>query len=426
MPCAAISETWTARSGRLKAADFFDDLGARPFAFLYGDGPDSRWLMLGEQPALVLSELRGRLPEFERSGDLPPIFPDFMGFVGYEWPHRYSAFLPAPAPAPFPFPDCHLAVYRRLRLYDRETETLYSAIRQTDDPAGEGAAEALHGLGAGSFRARKIADSDSRESYLAKVDRIRQEISRGNVYQVNLTRQERWAFRGDLRTFARRLYEANPAPCSGFIAGPDFSVVSSSPERFFRIRDGRILASPIKGTIARGENALEDAQLRRNLSSSPKDRAELAMITDLMRNDLTRICQIPSVAVDAFARLETYANVHHLVADVSGELMPGAGLETLFFALFPGGSVTGCPKLTAMRLIRELEAHPRLVYTGALGWCSHDLVQAEFNIAIRTAWASPEDLVFGVGGGVVWESDPQAEYQETLLKGSSIVRCLNS
>jgi len=149
------------------------------------------------------------------------------------------------------------------------------------------------------------------------------------------------------------------------------------------------------------------------------------MITDLMRNDLTRVCQIPSVRVEAFPRLETYPNVHHLVADVSGELMPGLALEGLFAALFPGGSVTGCPKLTAMRLIRELEGHPRMVYTGALGWFSHDLEQADFSIAIRTAWASEGDLLFGVGGGVVWDSDPQAEYWETVHKGSSIIRCLN-
>ena len=145
-----------------------------------------------------------------------------------------------------------------------------------------------------------------------------------------------------------------------------------------------------------------------------------------MRNDLTRVCQIPSVGVEIFPRLESYANVHHLVADVSGRLVSGLTLEALLAALFPGGSVTGCPKFTAMKLIRELEGRPRMVYTGALGWFSRDLDQADFSISIRTAWASTEDLLFGVGGGVVWDSDPAAEYQETVHKGSSIVRCLNS
>jgi para-aminobenzoate synthetase component 1 len=421
MSCEEISETWTSRPCRLKTADFFDDLGKEPCAFLYGDGAQARWILLGEEPLQVLEDVRGPLPRFTRSGDLPPVFPDLVGFVAYEGA-RYPAHLPPPAPKPFPFPDCHLAVYRRLRLYDRDAGTLYEARRQGPEPLPrEGRPDPGEG-----FRARKVWDSDTPRGYQEKVERIREEIARGNVYQVNLTRRERWAFRGDLRLFARRLFDLNPAPFSAYLRGGPFTVVSSSPERFFRVSAGRILASPIKGTAPRGGLPAEDALLRRNLLASPKERAELAMITDLMRNDLTRVCQVPSVRVEAFPRLESYANVHHLVADIAGELAPGLTLEGLLAALFPGGSVTGCPKFTAMKLIRELEGHPRMVYTGTLGWCSHDLSQADFSIAIRTAWASPEDLLFGVGGGVVWDSDAEAEYQETVHKGSSLARCLCS
>ena len=422
MFCEEISETWTARPCRLKTVDFFDSLADKPFTFLYGDGPQARWIMLGEEPLAVVREAHETLPVFRRSGDLPPVFPDFMGHISYEYASRYSAFLAPPAPKPFRFPDCHLVLYRRLRLYDRDTETLYIAERSGMAAEEEG----LNALQPEAFRTRKIWDSDAPKGYREKVQRVREEIAKGNVYQANLTRQERWAFRGDLRFFARRLFEANPAPFSAFIAGSDFSVVSSSPERFFRIKDGRILTSPIKGTASRGDNHVADALLKRNLLSSAKDRSELAMITDLMRNDLTHLCQIPSVQVEVFPRLESYANVHHLVADISGELVPGLTLEALLGAIFPGGSITGCPKLTAMQLIRELEANPRMVYTGALGWFSHDLLQADFNIAIRTVMASRSELLFGVGGGVVWDSDPEGEYQETLHKGSSIVRCLNS
>lgn len=414
MPCAEISETWTRRPARLEVADFFTELGEQPFAFLYGDGAQARWLILGEDPIHVLAEPRGPLPAFVRAGDLPPLFPDLVGFVGYE-AGRDSA------PRPFPFPDCHLAVYARLRLYDRETGTLFEARR-----AGGESNHERNLLTPGIFQASKSWDSDTAQGYQDKVARIRQEIARGNVYQVNLTRREHWAYRGGLDQFARRLFAANPAPFSAFLAGPEFAVVSSSPERFFRIQGGRILASPIKGTAPRGATPEADGRFRRQLLDSPKERAELAMITDLMRNDLTRICQAPSVRVEAFPRLESYANVHHLVADVSGALAPGLTLEALFAALFPGGSVTGCPKGAAMTLIRELETQPRLVYTGALGWCSCDLQQADFSIAIRTAWASREELALGVGGGVVWDSDPAAEYQETVHKGSSLVRCLNS
>ena len=422
MFCEEISETWSARPCRLKTVDFFDSLAETPFAFLYGDGPQSRWLMLGEEPLGVVADAKESLPVFHRSGDLPPIFPDFMGHIAYEYASRYAAFLRPPAPKPFPLPDCHLVLYRHLRLYDRDAEMLYTAVRSA--PGGE--TGGTNALSKEPFRARKLSDSDAPKGYQEKVERVREEIAKGNVYQANLTRQERWAFRGDLGLFARRLYDANPAPFSAFIAGPDFSVVSSSPERFFRIQGGRILASPIKGTAPRGDTPMADAHRQRELLSDLKERSELAMITDLMRNDLTRLCQVPSVRVETFPRLETYANVHHLVADISGELVPGLTLEALLAAIFPGGSITGCPKITAMQLIRELEPNPRMAYTGALGWFSHDLLQADFSIAIRTVMASPTELIFGVGGGVVWDSDPESEYKETLHKGSSIVRCLNS
>ena len=421
MCCGDITETWTARPCRLSTEDFFDDLGTSPFAFLYGDGPQGRWLLLGDDPLWVARETAGALPAFHRRGELPPLFPDFLGHVSYEYAARHLPPQAPPAPKPFRFPDCHLTLYRNLHLYDREQGILYTALREGPPPE-----TARNALREGPFKAHKVWDSDSPKGYREKVARVREQIALGNVYQANLTRQERWAFQGDLRQFARRLYRANPAPFSALIAGPDFSVVSSSPERFFRIRDGRILASPIKGTAPRAGDPGADAEHRRALLASAKNLAELAMITDLMRNDLTRVCQAPSVAVDAYPRLETYANVHHLVADVSGLLLPGLTLDALFRALFPGGSITGCPKLAAMELIHELEANPRMLYTGALGWFSHDLAQADFSIAIRTAMASSKELQFGVGGGVVWDSDPEDEYQETVHKGRSLVRCLSS
>ncbi|MBP1628775.1 MAG: Chorismate binding-like protein [Holophagaceae bacterium] len=150
------------------------------------------------------------------------------------------------------------------------------------------------------------------------------------------------------------------------------------------------------------------------------------MIADLLRNDLTRACVVPSVEVEAFPDLESYANVHHLVATVSGQARPDLTLRSLLEALFPGGSITGCPKLASMELIRELEPQPRLLYTGSLGWFSHDLRQLDLNIAIRTAFGDGRELRFGVGGGVVWDSDPRAEYEETVHKGASLVTCLES
>lgn len=421
MPSTAVSECWTARPADLATEDFFALSGESPFALLYGDGEGERWILYGEDPLQILDGPAPAPFVFERSGDIPPILPDFIGFAGYELGARLEPLLAAPAPRPFPFPDVHFALYRRVRLFDRREGILYEAERSAARTLEAG----RHALRPGVFSARKLADTDTAETYAAKVTRIREEIARGNVYQVNLTRQEHWAFEGNLTHFARKLYEVNPAPFSAFIAGDGFSVVSSSPERFLRIQDGRVVTRPIKGTAPRGSNAQEDDHLAQELLASPKNRSELAMITDLLRNDLTRICQVPSVRVDAFPTLETYANVHHLVSTVSGEVRGDLTLEGLLRGVFPGGSITGCPKLAAMHLIRELERLPRLVYTGALGWFRHDLGQLDFNIPIRTAWASSEELFFGVGGGIVWDSDPHDEYLETVHKGRSIVQCLS-
>jgi para-aminobenzoate synthetase component 1 len=420
MQSTVVSERWTSRSADLDAQDFFDLPGASCFALLYGGG--GRWIIYGDDPLLVLAEPDTDGLTFERTGDVPPIHPDLIGFIAYEYGYSLEPLLAAPTRRPFAFPDFHFCLHRRLRLFDRATHTLYEALRETPRSADEVPSLVRPGV----FAAVKDWESDTPEAYQGKVARIREEIASGNVYQVNLSRQERWRFRGDITSFARHLYAANPAPFSALVAGAEFTVISSSPERFLRISGGRIEAQPIKGTAPRGESVAEDERVAEELLSSPKNRAELAMITDLLRNDLTRVCRVPSVRVDAFATLETYANVHHLVSTVSGETRADLSLTKLLQGVFPGGSITGCPKLAAMRLIRELEEVPRLVYTGALGWFAHDMSQLDFNIPIRTVWASDRELYLGVGGAVVWDSDPQEEYLETVHKGRSIVECLNS
>jgi para-aminobenzoate synthetase component 1 len=419
MQSLVVSERWSARSANLETQDFFESLGDEPFALLYGDGPEARWIIHGKDPILLLDSPDVDGITFQRCGEVPPILPDFIGFIGYEY--GQEPLLPRPAARPLCCPDFHFALHRSLRLFDLRTGTLYEGVREIPDRA----AKSQHSLQKGSFSARKAWDSDTPAAYAGKVARLREEIAQGNVYQVNLTRQERWAYEGDLRSFARKLYAVNPAPFSAFLTGRDFSVVSSSPESFLSLREGRIVTRPIKGTAPRGASISEDEQRAAELLASAKNHSELAMITDLLRNDLTRICQVPSVRVEAFPSLETYANVHHLVATVSGLIRPGLTLRELLEGVFPGGSITGCPKLAAMGLIRELEAVPRQVYTGALGWFTHDLSQLDFNIPIRTVWASREDLHFGVGGGVVWDSDPHDEYLETVHKGRSIVQCLS-
>ena len=418
MRSPVVSEVWRAESRQLTVADFFAELPERAFTFLYGEG---RWLILAEDPLAHLGHFGLKSFHFERRGPQPPILPDLFGHATYEFGYGLDPALPCAPNHSVVLPDFRLTLYRGVRIYDRVEGLLYTAERSFERELES----CLHGLGSGGFRANKRGDSDGSATYQAKVARIREEIAQGNVYQVNLTRLEDWAFEGDLRVFAQRLQRVNPAPYSALVADPAWTIISSSPESFFRIEAGRIRTRPIKGTAPRGKDPREDRRLLDELASSAKNRSELAMIVDLLRNDLARICRVPSVRVEAFPTLESYANVHHLVAEVSGELLTDARMEDIFRALFPGGSITGCPKLAAMALIRELEARPRSIYTGALGWCRADFRQAEFSIPIRTAWASAGELHFGVGGGIVWDSDPREEYEETLHKGRSLVQCLS-
>ncbi|WP_306599730.1 anthranilate synthase component I family protein [Geothrix sp. 21YS21S-2] len=413
-----ISETWQARACVLDEAAFFEDLPATPFAFLYGEG---RWLILGEDPLLELEDLAPGELRFHRRGEAPEVLPDLVALAAYEHGYALDPALPAPPPHGDPVPDVRLTLHRRMRVYDRARGVLHTAVRE-----GVPAGPARHSLGRGAWRARKTGDTEDAASHMAKVARIREEIARGNVYQANLTRQETWAFEGALDRLARRLHAANPAPYSALVADPLWTLVSSSPECFLRIGGGRLLTRPIKGTAPRHGDPARDLAAARDLLASAKDRSELAMIVDLLRNDLGRFCAPPPVRVDAFALLESYANVHHLAADVSGTLPPSWTFGELLASLFPGGSITGCPKMAAMALIRELEPAPRRLYTGTLGWLRSDLGQGEFAILIRSAWAAGSELRFGVGGGVVWDSDPAAEYEETVHKGRSLVQCLRS
>ncbi|MBI4911263.1 MAG: anthranilate synthase component I family protein [Acidobacteria bacterium] len=416
MPSVEISERW--REGTWEGPeDLFSLPGGPAFGLLHGGD----WVIFGEDPLWVLADLD--LPElrWDRRGDLPPLLPDFMGFAAYELGFTLDPVLGAPRPAPWPFPACHFALHRRVRLLHRPSGRAWEALREGPAPLG-----LRHGLKEGPFRAVRIGDSDGPERFQEKVRRIREEIRRGDVYQANLCRQESWSFQGDLRNLARRLALENPAPHSALIAAEGWALLSTSPESFLKLQDGRLESRPIKGTAPREADPVADRARAEGLLASAKDRSELAMIVDLVRNDLSRVCAWPSVQVGGFPRLESFANVHHLVAAVEGRIREGVSLRDLFAGLFPAASITGCPKLAAMALLRELEDQPRLASTGALGWFRHDLGQADLAVAIRTLSVGPGELRLGLGSGIVWDSEPEAEYLETIAKGSSLVRCLSS
>ena len=259
----------------------------------------------------------------------------------------------------------------------------------------------------------------TKTEYLDRVRRVREYIASGDVYQINLTQRFVADYDGDAYALYRRLRAASPAPFAAYLNGGDFQVLSSSPERFLRIAGREVETRPIKGTRPRGTTPESDARLRAELLASEKDRAELLMIVDLERNDLGRVCAAGSVQVEEHGRLETHPTVHHLVATVRGRLRPECDALDAVRAAFPGGSITGAPKIRAMQIIDQLETCRRHVYTGAIGYLGFD-GGVDLNIAIRTMLCRGRRAYYHVGGGIVWDSDPEAEFQETLDKGRAM------
>lgn len=264
----------------------------------------------------------------------------------------------------------------------------------------------------------------SADTYAAAVARIRDYIAAGDAYQVNFTYRFSAPFSGSAAALYERLRTLNPAPHAAYLDFGDFQIVSSTPERLLRVSGDRLETRPIKGTVPRLPDPAADAAQRAALLASAKDHAELLMIVDLARNDLGRVAVPGSVKVTARHDLETYATVHHLVATVQAALAPGRDRFDALPALHPGGSITGAPKIRAMQIIAELEPVRRHAYTGALGWLGYD-GGADLAIAIRTITCARGVATYHVGGGITWDSNPAAEYEETLHKGRALHQALN-
>ncbi len=261
------------------------------------------------------------------------------------------------------------------------------------------------------------------EDYIKAVDRVREYIAAGDVFQVNLSQR----FETDLTVppyeLYRRLRQINPAPFASYLNFDGVTIVSASPERFLRVDGDWVETRPIKGTRPRSKNPVEDAMLAQELLNSIKDRAENVMIVDLERNDLGRVCQYGTVKVTELAILETFPTVFHLTSTVVGRLRPSKNRLDLLKATFPGGSITGAPKVRAMEIIDELEPTRRSVYTGAIGYFSFGS-NLDLNIVIRTFIIKGGKAYFQVGGGIIYDSNAEAEYQETLDKAKALIQAL--
>lgn len=263
----------------------------------------------------------------------------------------------------------------------------------------------------------------SRDDYLARFAAVQDYIRAGDCYQINLAQRFSAPFEGDLWAAYCSLRDATPTPFAGYLAWDDKAILSLSPERFLRCREGRVETRPIKGTRPRGATPEEDRRLAGELAESLKDRAENVMITDLLRNDLGRVCRPGSVRVPQLCGLESYANVHHLVSVIVGELEAGQRPMDLLSAAFPGGSITGAPKVRAMQIIDELEPSRRSAYCGSLGYVDVR-GQMDTSIAIRSVVADGGELHLWGGGGLVADSRGEDEYTETLDKIRHLMKAL--
>lgn len=274
------------------------------------------------------------------------------------------------------------------------------------------------------FISDQLSSNIAHRQYLADITRIRQYIAAGDVYQINYTQRFSARYNGDHSSLYYTLRQWNAAPFGAYLKWRDYQVLSSSPERFLHRINERLHTRPIKGTIARSEDAKQDKINKQTLLNSEKDRSELLMIVDLERNDLSKLARKNSVSVPENFVIESYKTVHHLVSTVLAKLRDEVTFSDIIKATFPGGSITGAPKIRAMQIIDELEPTARNIYTGSIGYINGN-GDFDFNIAIRTIVTQGDQLHYQVGGGIVWDSDPAAEYAESLTKGVALKRVIH-
>jgi para-aminobenzoate synthetase component 1 len=410
-----------------------------------------RWIRVGGDP---LDHVRALLaPHAPPPGPgLPPFQGGAAGYLGYDWASTLER-LPRPRYDDLAIPDVVLGLYDWVVAWDRGSRRAWIISTGLPETGAAGSRRAADRLAvvrqrlAGAAPAARLASRPpprrasaapsypvpdlpglrsnfTRSGYTDAVARAIDYVWAGDIFQANLSQRLEAPLVGTPFELYVRLRQRNPAPFAAFLDFGDVVLASSSPERFLRVDAARqVEARPIKGTRPRGTGPEHDAALALALAESDKDRAENVMIVDLLRNDLSRVCRPASVRVPELFALEHYATVHHLVSTVVGELAPQHDAGALLRAAFPGGSITGAPKVRAMQIIAELEPTQRATYCGAIGYWSVTGA-LDLSIVIRTYLVLGRDVYFQVGGGIVADSDPEQEYRETLDKAGGLVAAL--
>jgi para-aminobenzoate synthetase component 1 len=396
------------------------------------------------KPIEVLADLLACYPQ-ETRDDLPPFQGGAVGYFGYELAREFET-LPVTPDVGLDVPEKMVGIHDIIiafDVFDRRMWLISTGHPETTkDRREQRAADRLAMVRKYLRLARPFDDIPAvphapdikpwtsnfdRKSYEAAVQKVVDYIHAGDIFQANLSQCFEAEYAPDAIParfdLYRRLAAQSPAPFGAYLNFGDVAILSNSPERFLQVKNAKVLTQPIKGTRPRGKMPVEDAGLAQELLNSEKDRAENVMIVDLLRNDLSRVCKPHSVETPDICRLESFANVHHLVSTVTGELAEGKTALDLLSACFPGGSITGAPKIRAMEIIAELEGRARGAYCGAIGYVGFDGTM-DTNIAIRTLSIHKGRMAFNVGGGIVADSDPAAEYEETLTKAAKLFEAL--
>jgi len=453
----------------LTASQCFEAFAGQPFSFFLDSGMDpgklGRYSFMGSDPFLVLRsrgdkvsltrdgveevkqgnpfDILGELLEvysLDGSQAVIPFTGGAVGYLSYDLCHFIER-LPTTAVDDLELPECYLAFYdsvvafdhlegkaylaatgfpeleesRRQRRAEEKLKELKSRVLNFAQPSNDKVATSEESI--------VIKSNFSHERYLEAVATARDYICAGDIFEVNLSQRFEAGLGMPPYELYKRLRKINPAPFANYFNFDGVSIVGSSPERFLKVRGDWVETRPIKGTRPRGKTAEEDKALAQELLSSIKDRAENMMIVDLERNDIGRVCRYGTVKVTELAILETYPTVFHLTSTVVGQLNEGKSRIDLLKATFPGGSITGAPKVRSMEIIDELEPTRRSVYTGSLGYLGFG-GDMDLDIVIRTMIIKGGRAYFQVGGAIVYDSEPEAEYVETLDKGRALIQAL--